>query len=498
MENMSFKVLTCCKAENLKSPVSWVLVAFVLFMTLRLAIPGSEILGDPDTFLHVAIGDWIRQHGVVPLTDPFSYPMSGQPWIAHEWLAGLVMSYAYSLGGWYGVCVLTVLSLGVTLVIIARFLMRHLPAAYAILFVVLALVGLESHLLARPHVLVWPLIAFWVGQLLIRSESGRAPPFWLLPLIVLWANLHGSFVLGLLFVLPLAMESWLNAALAARNRVLKSWSGFFVLALFACLITPFGWDGMAFAGKVVSMQTLAIVGEWKPLTVKEFPPVLIWLGLLLVMGLRGLLKLSWVRLVLLLGLGWQMLLHVRFYSLFVLLAPLLLAEPLALSKAKWQARTEPDSSLDGFFEWASAPSKPWAILLAGMVVCVMSYQLRQADLQPGPSIAPSNALQYLKKSALTGHGLNHYNYGGFLIWAGIPVFMDGRIDLRGDVVMKPYNNALNQADPKELTKFLDENQIAWTMFPPEGIPAINMDHMAGWSKAYADENAVIHVREKNN
>lgn len=493
---MNSQVLECCSDVKASSPVSWVLVGFVLFVTLKLAFLEPGILGDPDTFLHVAIGDWIRQHGVVPLTDPFSYPMAGQPWVAHEWLAGLVMSYAYSLGGWYGICVLTVLSLGLTLAILARFLLRYLPAPYVILLVVLALIGLESHLLARPHVLVWPLIAIWVSQLLIRSESGRSPPFWMLPFIVLWANMHASFSLGILFVFPLALESVLNVERTERIRIFKQWSLFFVLALLACLITPFGLDGLAFAGKVVSMQSLATVGEWKPLNIREFPPVLIWLGLLLVMGLRGWLKLPWIRLVLLLGLGWQMMLHVRFYALFVLLAPLLLAAPLAASKRKWDTERGADSSLDRFFEWTSGPSRAWAILVAGCVLFAISYQLRQQGLQPEPAIAPSGALSFLKNAKLKGHGLNHYNYGGFLVWSDIPVFMDGRIDLRGDQGMKSYNQALTESDPKSLEKILEEYQVAWTMFPPDGIPAINMARLPGWTKAYADENAVIHVRLK--
>lgn len=495
---MNSQVLAGRNELNATCPVSWVLVGFVLFVTLKLAFLDSSILSDPDTFLHVAIGDWIRQHGVVPLADPFSYPMAGQPWVAHEWLAGLAMSYAYSLGRWYGVCVLTVLSLGVTLAILARFLLRHLPAPYVILLIVLAVIGLESHLLARPHVLVWPLIAFWVSELLIRSESGRSPPFWLLPLIVLWANMHGSFILGILFVLPLIVEAVLNAERTERNRIFRKWGCFFALTFLACLITPFGWDGLAFAEKIVSMQSLATVGEWKPLTVKEFPPVLIWLGLLLVLGLRGWLKLPWIRLALLLGLGWQMMLHVRFYALFALLAPLLLAEPLAMSKRKWESESSADSSLDRFFEWTSGSSKPWAMLLAGCVLCATSYQLRQDNLQPEPAITPSGALSFLKEAKLNGHGFNHYNYGGFLIWSEVPVFMDGRIDLRGDVAMKDYSQALIDSNSRGLEKILEEYQVAWTMFPPDGIPAINMNRLPGWTKAYADENAVIHVRLKNN
>lgn len=478
------------------SPISWVLVGFVLFFTLRLALLGPDVLGDPDTFLHIAIGDWVRSHGVVPLTDPFSYPMAGEPWIAHEWLAGLIMSYAYTLGGWYGVCVLAVMSCAVTLVILARYLLKHLPPVYVVLLVVMANAGLESHLLARPHVLAWPLMALWVSQLLNRAESGRMPPFWLLPLLVLWANLHGSFSLAIAFVPPLALEAWFNARSANRRRVPLAWAGFLLLAVGASLITPFGWHGLAFTSNLVSIEALESITEWQPLTVKGHPLVLLWLGLFLVLGLRGWLQLPWIRLALIMGLGWQMLMHARFYSIFALLVPLLIAAPLAVSQQRWSLADQPDTAADRFFRWASGRSRVWALMLALGVVVAATVVFRQPNIEPGEKNAPRAAVTYLQKSGQTGHGLNYYNYGGYLIWSGIPVFMDGRIDLRGDAGMKAYDAAITRPDSEGLSQLLDKYAVTWTLFPKKDIGVMHMDRAPGWQRVYEDDQAVVHARLK--
>ena len=54
-----------------------------------------------------------------------------------------------------------------------------------------------NQFLARPHLLTFPIIVVWTACLARASEEERTPSFWLLPLMVLWANLHGGFTLGL-------------------------------------------------------------------------------------------------------------------------------------------------------------------------------------------------------------------------------------------------------------------------------------------------------------
>ena len=473
--------------------VSWVLLGFVLFVALRLALLSPEMLGDPDTFLHVAIGDWIRTHQTVPLTDPFAYPRAGQAWVAHEWLAGLLMSYAYGFAGWYGVCVLAVWSLGLTLVVLARFLLRRLPPIYALLLVVMAFAGMESHLLARPHVLAWPLMALWVSQLMARSEAGRLPPFWLLPLMVLWANLHGSFTLGLAFVMPMGLEACINQRSTWRQLAI-GWSLFLALAIACSLITPFGWHGLAFTNRLVSIDALATITEWQPLTITGHPLVLMWIGLLLILGLRRWLSLPWIRLILLLGLAWQMMLHARFYSVFAMLAPLIVATPLASSMKAWPIAQSAATRGDAFLEKCSVPSRPWAVLVGLSLLALLIVLLDQPKLQPGPKHAPRAAVEFITARFGQQHGLNFYNYGGYLIWSGIPVFMDGRIDLRGDAGMKAYDAALTKPESIGLDRLIDQYDIQWTLFPKDGIGILHMDRQPGWYRAYEDDQSVVHAR----
>lgn len=472
------------------------LAAFAAYLIARLMFVGPSVLEDADTYLHVAIGDWIRQYGEIPLTDPFSFPMAGKDWVPHEWLAGLMMSYVYTYGGWYGLCVLTLASLALTLAIQARFLWRHLPIAYVFAMLVIASDGLESHLLVRPHVFVWPLMALWASILLGRSESGSKAPFWLLPVLMLWANLHGSFLLAIGLVLPLAAEALANAEPDRRFRLLLNWGTFFILSVVACLATPFGVDGLVFTKKLVAIESLATIGEWKPLNVSEFPITLLWLGAFLMMGLRGFLKLPWIRLLLILGLGYQMMMHARFYSVFAILAPLLVAQPLALSRDRWALVNQSNSAAEVSPGYRSRKPSLVAVLFVIPVIAA-SIWIFQKDLEPSKKNTPAEALAYIQNSGITGHGLNSYNYGGYLIWRGVPVFMDGRVDLRGDAGMKAYDDAVTKVASVGLTKLLEEHEISWTIFPKKYIGAMHMDREDGWVRLYEDDQAVVHVRKKN-
>ena len=79
-------------------------IAIALF---ALAAFSPAVLGDGDTFSHLATGEWIIAHGAAPRADPFSHSMPGAPWIAHEWLSEVLLALAFRLGGWGGVVLMT-------------------------------------------------------------------------------------------------------------------------------------------------------------------------------------------------------------------------------------------------------------------------------------------------------------------------------------------------------------------------------------------------------
>src|SRR3984957_17925831 len=170
---------------------------YVLLLTL-----GPKLLNDPDTYSHIAVGRWIIAHGAVPTTDPFSFSMQGAPWIAFEWLSEVIYASVFALAGWPGVVALAAAAAALAVGLLTRFLLRELAPTPALLMVVAAIVLLAPHMLARPHMLTLPVMMAWAAALVRGMDRRAPPPYWALPLLVLWANLHGSVVLALGLIGP--------------------------------------------------------------------------------------------------------------------------------------------------------------------------------------------------------------------------------------------------------------------------------------------------------
>jgi hypothetical protein len=88
---------------------------------------------------------------------------------------------------------------------------------------------------------------------------------------------------------------------------------------------------------------------------------------------------------------------------------------------------------------------------------------------------------------------NAYGFGGYLIFAGIPPFVDGRIDLYGDTLMHEYVDAVSAKD-QALSNTLEQHHIEWTLLEPQMAAVIELDHSPGWERVYADASAVVHRR----
>ena len=171
---------------------------------------------DPDTYWHVMTGRWIIAHGDVPRVDVFSHTAAGTPWIDGEWLSQVVMAVTYDHAGWLGLQALLIACVVATYAIICTFLMHVYPrwvsAVVSVGAIYFALFHLQD---MRPHVLAMPLLALWTG--LLSQSRGN---IWLLcALMVLWANVHGSFILGIAIAAGIGYVSMavLAAALACIN-----------------------------------------------------------------------------------------------------------------------------------------------------------------------------------------------------------------------------------------------------------------------------------------
>ncbi|MCK2097707.1 hypothetical protein [Thauera aromatica] len=457
----------------------------------------DALLRDADTYWHLATGRWILEHAAVPQNDPFSHSMPGAAWTAHEWLSEVVLAGVFQVAGWPGLVVGVVLVFAATLAYLTRFLLARMEPAHALLFTALAAGMLMGHLLARPHVLVWPLLALWVGALVNAVEDGRSPSWWLLALLVLWANLHGSFTLGLALAAALAVEAVSNCTVGQRRAMVWRWAKFLGLAVVAAMITPSGWQGLWYPVQVTNMTfALDVIQEWRSPDFHKFQIIELWLMLLLAIACSGRVRLPLLRLILVLGLAHLALKHQRHIAVLGLVAPFLMASPLA---SQWRATRGAGGdvkSVDRIFAALASPARWGAVVAAAILTTLLiGSGLQAGRFTPASATTPEAAVNAAIQSGVAGPVLNSYNFGGYLIYRGVPVFIDGRADIYGDALLERYIQALQLETTDKLPDLLADYRIAWTLLEP-GTPAVALlDRLPGWRRIHSDEIAVVHVHD---
>ena len=449
-------------------------------------INGRALLNDSDTYWQITIGQWILDHNALPRVDFYSFTKAGEPWVSSSWLSQVLLAASYNLAGWTGPIVLAAACIAATFALLTWILGQRLPALFAIVVTLVALLVPVQHLLARPHVFVLPVMLAWAYGLLSASERGRAPSFWLLPLIALWANLHGGFIFGLVLVGGLALDALWNADRAERKTLALRWAAFGVAALAACCVTPYGWGSVLAARKILDLgELLHLIYEWMPADFSRLSMFEMAILALIGGALYGGVKLSPPRIALVLGLLHMALAHNRNIEIFALLLPIVVMTPVA-SQFGWQPAR---------FAQMGMPSAVTAVLLV-LVGCWSWVLSVNAGFAPPERQSPAAAVDVLK-ARNSKRVLNDLPFGGYLIWRQMPVFIDGRAELYGEAFEMAYYRALQLKDVNLFLDILKTWEIDAVLLTP-ATPAVGLlDNIGGWQRIYSDENAVLHVRTPN-
>jgi hypothetical protein len=471
---------------------SWpLLLGLVVFA--RLLAARMSLLNDPDTYLHIAAGRWILAHGALPLHDPFSHSLPGADWLASEWLAEIAFAAVYDHTGWGGVILLTAASVALAAIVLTHFLLRRLEPLPALIATAAAAALLQPHILARPHVLSLPLLVLWSAALLAARDDDRLPPFALLPVMVLWANIHSSFMFGLALTGYLGAEAVLRPRAGCRWTVeAYRWGGFLLAALLAALLTPYGVAALLQPIRLTQMPVLqSTFTEWLSPDFRNSPVLEMWLLGLLFLGYATGARLPLTRLVLLLGLVHLTLQHVRHADLLALVGPLAVAAPLGRALAPLTA-TEVPSRLSLWFGRLARPRGIPATALALAAAALLAAPLALRPVVRGDDpVTPGAALQAAARLDLTGPVFNSEPFGGYLIFRGVPTFIDGRMEMYGDAFLARDLEA-ERGSEAVLRGLLERYHIAWTLLLRQSGAVAMMDRLPGWERVYADDLAVIH------
>jgi hypothetical protein len=470
---------------------SFPVVIAALLVVLTVLTVGNRF-NDPDTWWHLKVGEIVWSTHTIPTSDLFSFTTNNHAWIPHEWLAEVTIYGAYRLGGYPGLmvwfCVLP------SLLLVAAYGLCSLysgNAKVALLGALTAWLFATVGFAIRPHLIGYVLLTL---QLLIvhlgRTRDRRW--FFCLPLIYgVWVNCHGSFVFGLAVLTVqlacsfvrcrvglLSSEPWDRDARRALGIAM-------LLSVAALFVNPVGLQQVTYPFDVIFNQhtNLAAVSEWQPPAFNGARD-LAFIGVAALILMIPLLRRCELRLdeLLLVGMAFGMAIrHGRMMFVFgILVAPVL----CRLLADAWDR-----------YELARDRIAPNAIMLA-LVCCSVVFAFPSAsDLQEQVAQGnPVKAVDYLRRSGISGRMLNEYIYGGYLIWA-MPdrkVFIDGRTDIFDWTgVLQDYGDWVTlQADSRSLlTKYgIDYCLLSRTSAITKVLP------LYGWTTVYSDDRAVVFRR----
>jgi hypothetical protein len=197
-------------ARSLLAPELALSGAFVAIVWLLAFFGGpSALFRDADAGWHIRAGEKMIATGALPHGDPYSFSKAGEPWIAWEWGSDVAAGAAHRVAGLNGVAWLYMLAIAAAVWMWFRL---HWTAGgnfvLACLFAAPLLSTMNMHWLARPHVFGW---LFAVGAVWFCETSRRVSLVAVFALSALWANMHGSFILG-----PAVILIYLIGALCGR------------------------------------------------------------------------------------------------------------------------------------------------------------------------------------------------------------------------------------------------------------------------------------------
>jgi hypothetical protein len=458
-------------------------LAAIAIGLFALAAFSPAALGDGDTFSHLATGEWIIAHGAAPHADPFSFSMAGAPWVAHEWLSEALLILAFRLGGWAGVALLTGAAAAGAALIVGLTAARELRGAALIATVGLGLGLMTPSLLARPHMLALPIAAAWTAGLLAARDGGRPPPLWLTALMTAWANMHGGFIFGLALIGPFALEAAVESPAGMRLATTRGWVLFGLAALVAAVINPYGVEALVLPFRLMGIENLSRISEWRP---QDFGhPGTMELALLTLVGLTLTrpFAMPLVRAALLVALVAMALQHSRHQVLLGIIAPMLLAQPIAAAL--------------GGDPIAGDRRRVARIALTATLAAALAISgvrlLLPIERVDG-SAAPISALGAVPPELRARPVLNDYAFGGYLIWSHVRPFIDARAELYGDPMLSLYDK-IQAGDPATIESTLERYDIAWTIFAPDARIVAILDRTPGWRRLYSDAAAVVQARD---
>jgi hypothetical protein len=503
------------KKSNSQKPVIGEGFFLTVILILIFAMAARTPL-DTDMWWHLRAGEETWQTGRPVTVDTFSYTRQGETWINHSWLSQVGMYLIYRLGGFLAlgaaVALLAVISMGL---VYAQMVGHPLARGF-----VLMLTASVAAKVWTPRPQLASLVLFGlIGYLLYQYKWKQRDHLWLfIPVFILWSNLHGGYVLGLLLIGAMLAGEVLNNLLGFRGQEVLSWKKIGKLVIWGLaaglvvVINPNGLAMWAIPFQTVNVGVLReFIVEWASPDFHEFtlqPFLWLLLGTLGLAGISGR-RLDGSDLASVAGFAYLAFLAQRNFGPFAMVAAPVLSRHLVVGSQNWRVPSRIKESRSG--QWWANLSKRGEVsprvrsVVNGMIVGLISLAavvklFAVASPQKVSSqmtdYYPVEAVRWLQENRPSGRLFNSYNWGGYLIWElrDYPIFVDGRTDLYNDALLRKY---LQVARGQEgYAQILDEYQVKLVLAETDSGLTRVLDETEGWKAGFRDDIAAVFVRKR--
>jgi hypothetical protein len=429
------------------------LVAFFIWTFLAGSSGWAGLLADADSGWHIRTGEVILQTHTVPQKDLYSFSKPAADWYAWEWLTDIIWAKLHGAFGLRGICWFAGVLIIAFLALLLRFSLWMGASLFISLATALIAAGASSvHFLARPHIFTLALLplSVWLIEADRRRPSHRV--FLMVPLVGLWANLHGGFPAVLLVLGAAAAGSAIEVLIGASgvtwNRAIR-YAALTAAGACASLANPYGY-------RLHQHMIEYLRSNWIRTVVEEFHSpsfnnenmfqfeVLLFLGLMAAASLiqrKRVTEVLWI-----LGFGHMALSSVRHVTIYSAVT----APYIAVELTRWWNYAfggASKKSIAGIWNQIAADLTPSFNRTTFWLPVVLTGALfLPASMAHWPSDYPKEMFPVdliHKRQQLLAHSrlLTTDQWGDYLIYLNYPeqrVFVDGRSDFYGPEIGNQY------------------------------------------------------------
>ncbi|MGH2385581.1 MAG: hypothetical protein ACRDGB_11115 [Candidatus Limnocylindria bacterium] len=466
--------------RRLPSSLALFLIALAAIGVVLAFIKGLQ---DPDYFWHLATGELIATRGL-PTIDPFSFTYGG-PWTLHEWLGQLTIhGLVASIGPTWTLALFALLPPATLAVLAGALARRQVPLLAIVVATTLCAAVLIPYITIRPQVVSWFLLAVLIALLMEMRPTRTWPLLAVPPLFVLWANIHGVYVIGLGVMGLFTIFTLLGWTELRERRLAVAAAG--IGAVLASAVTPAGLEGLLYPLRYVDAGDwgLANIPEWQSPNFHDLVqlPLLVLVIGLAVFGSSA--APGWLRAIAYLSVVGALLANRN--------APLAAVATLP-ALAFGFARTLPRPGV------AADPARRVieAVAVVGIVLGAVAA-LPSTTGAAGVTLTryPSAAVDLIRADPDV-RVVAEYGWAGYLIGElsdeGLRVFVDGRNDMYPDDILDAYS-AIRSADTG-WSAIVDEYDVDLLLFPPDAPIARGPALLVGWCEVYRDDRQALLARD---